>query len=60
MNSDISPEQRAALAKEDQGPLTKNIVIIFTILALISVLLRFYTRLGYLGRSLGWEVILRI
>lgn len=49
----ISPEQLAILAKEDQGPATKNIVITFTIVASLCVCLRLATRLRY--SSLGWE-----
>lgn len=50
-----STEQLALLAKEDQGPLTKSIVIVFTTIAFVCVCLRLYTRLRYLGRVLGWE-----
>lgn len=51
----IPPEQLAALAKEDRGPLTKSIVVAFTCIAGICVALRIITRLRFLGRSLGWE-----
>lgn len=49
----IPPEQLAILAKEDQGPLMKSIVIAFTIIALVSVLLRLGTRFKY--QAVGWE-----
>ena len=49
----ISPEQLARLAKEDQGPLAKSIIIAFTIIAFICVSLRLGTRLRY--QSLGPE-----
>ncbi|KAL1795429.1 hypothetical protein ACET3X_005653 [Alternaria dauci] len=51
----IPPEQLAALAKEDRGPLTKSIVIAFTCISGICVALRIITRLQFLGRALGWE-----
>jgi uncharacterized membrane protein len=51
----LTPEQLAALAKEDRGPLTKSIVVAFTCIAVICVGLRLFTRLRYLGRALGWE-----
>jgi hypothetical protein len=49
----IPPEQLAKLAGEDLGPLTKNIVIAFTVIALVSVSLRIYTRFRY--KAIGWE-----
>jgi hypothetical protein len=49
----IPPEQLAALAQEDLGPLTKNIVIAFTVVAFTSVCLRIFTRLRY--QAAGWE-----
>lgn len=49
----LSPEQLAKLAGEDLGPLTKNIVIAFTVIAFVSVCLRLYTRLRY--KAVGWE-----
>ncbi|KAH3965555.1 hypothetical protein HBI56_216270 [Parastagonospora nodorum] len=49
----IPPEQLAKLAGEDLGPLTKNIVIAFTVIALVSVSLRIYTRFRY--KAVGWE-----
>lgn len=52
----IPPEQLAALAKEDRGPLTKSIVIAFTVISFIAVSLRIFTRLRFIGRQLGWEV----
>ncbi|USP80486.1 uncharacterized protein yc1106_07760 [Curvularia clavata] len=51
----LTPEQLAVLAKEDQGPLTKSIVIAFTTLAVVAVVLRVFTRLRYVGVRLGWE-----
>jgi hypothetical protein len=51
----IPPEQLAAMAQEDQGPLTKSIVAAFTCIALVCIVLRLFTRLRYLGRALGWE-----
>ncbi|KAH6868840.1 hypothetical protein BKA58DRAFT_441265 [Alternaria rosae] len=51
----LTPEQSAALAKDDRGPLTKSIVVAFTCIAVICVGLRLFTRLRYLGRALGWE-----
>lgn len=53
-----TPEQLAVMAKEDQGPLTQAIVVSFTILALIAVVLRLFTRLRFVGVQLGWEVII--
>jgi hypothetical protein len=52
---DQTPEQLAVLAREDQGPLTKTIIITFTTIASMCVALRLFTRLRYLGRILGWE-----
>lgn len=54
----LTPEQLAVLAKDDQGPLTKSIVIAFTTLAFVAVVLRIFTRLRYVGVQLGWEVII--
>lgn len=51
----MSPEQTAVLAKEDLGPLTKSIIIAFTILSFLCVCLRLFTRLKYMGRAVGWE-----
>lgn len=48
-----SPEQLAIWATEDQGPLTKNIVIAFTVIAFVCVSLRVFTRLRY--QVAGWE-----
>ncbi|OAL01627.1 hypothetical protein IQ06DRAFT_272352 [Phaeosphaeriaceae sp. SRC1lsM3a] len=50
---ELSPEQLAALQKEDLGQLTKNIIIAFTIIAFISVCLRWFTRFKY--KAIGWE-----
>lgn len=52
----LTPEQLAVLAKDDQGPLTNSIIIAFTTLAFIAVVLRIFTRLRYVGVQLGWEV----
>jgi hypothetical protein len=49
----ISPEELAILAREDQGQLTKNIVIAFTVISFVSVCLRIFTRLKY--QAMGWE-----
>lgn len=53
MAPDLSPEQLAALEREDLGQLTKNIIIAFTVLAFVSVCLRWFTRLKY--KAVGWE-----
>lgn len=50
---ELSPEQLAALEGEDLGQLTKNIIIAFTVLAFVSVCLRWFTRLKY--KAVGWE-----
>jgi predicted permease len=50
----LPPGQLAKLAQEDQGPLTKAIVITFTTIAFICVCLRFYTRITF-QRNVGWE-----
>ncbi|KAH8691723.1 hypothetical protein GQ44DRAFT_719994 [Phaeosphaeriaceae sp. PMI808] len=49
----ISPEQRAVMATDDNGPHIKNIVVAFTIIAFVSVCLRIFTRLRY--QAVGWE-----
>lgn len=49
----LSPEQLAALAKDDLGQLTKNIIIAFTVISFVSICLRMYTRLRY--QAVGWE-----
>lgn len=49
----LSPEQLAKLAGEDLGPLSKNIIIAFTVIAFVAVCLRLYTRLRY--KAVGWE-----
>lgn len=51
----LSPEQIAQLAKEDKGPVTKSIIIAFTVIAIISVCLRMFTRFKFTGRAIGWE-----
>ena len=50
----IPPEQLAILAREDQGPKVNCIVIAFTAFALVTVILRFITRVKYI-HALGWE-----
>lgn len=55
MAANYSPEQLAALAKEDQGPLTISLIIAFTVIAFVCVLLRGVSRIKLLGRALGWE-----
>ncbi|KAI8943832.1 hypothetical protein NX059_001805 [Plenodomus lindquistii] len=50
-----STEQTAAMANDNMGPLTKRIVIAFTVLALVCVCLRMVTRIKQLGRAIGWE-----
>lgn len=53
--SQLSPEQLAALAKDDIGPLTMSLIITFTVLSGVAVCLRIFTRVRYIGRQLGWE-----
>jgi hypothetical protein len=43
----LSPDQRAELARDDQGPVTKSIVISFTVISFISVCVRLSTRFSY-------------
>jgi hypothetical protein len=43
----LSPDQRAELAGDDQGPVTKSIVISFTVISFISVCVRLSTRFSY-------------
>ncbi|KAH7117917.1 hypothetical protein B0J11DRAFT_441449 [Dendryphion nanum] len=50
----IPPEQLAILRAEDMGPTCKAIVFAFTIIAFISVFLRFYTR-ALLMKTVGIE-----
>jgi hypothetical protein len=50
----IPPEQLAMLAHEDQGPKVIGLVVTFTVLALASVLLRFFARVRF-TRHVGWE-----
>ncbi|EAT87840.1 hypothetical protein HBI56_117970 [Parastagonospora nodorum] len=50
----IPPEQLALLASEDHGPRTIGIVVAFTVLAFLSVILRFVTRTR-LTHLVGWE-----
>lgn len=54
MASQLSPEQLAILAKDDQGPKTNAIVITFTAFAFICVCLRLFARTT-LTKSVGWE-----
>jgi hypothetical protein len=49
----LSPEQLAALAKDDLSQLTKNIIIAFTVISFVSICLRMYTRIRY--QAVGWE-----
>jgi len=51
----LSPEQIEQLAKEDLGPLTKSLIIAFTVISFISVCLRMFTRIKFVGRAIGWE-----
>lgn len=53
----LTADQLAALARDDKGPLTKSIVIAFTVLSYVAVSLRLFTRMRYIGLQLGWEVI---
>jgi hypothetical protein len=52
----LTADQLAALAQDDKGPLTKSIVIAFTVLSYVAVGLRLFARLRYIGQQLGWEV----
>lgn len=54
----LTADQLAALAREDKGPLTKSIVIAFTVLSYMAVSLRLFARMRYIGLQLGWEVII--
>lgn len=49
----LSPEQLAALAADDLGPLDKHINIAFTSMAIVAVVLRIFTRVKW--KTLGWE-----
>ncbi|KAH7554728.1 hypothetical protein BM1_07389 [Bipolaris maydis] len=51
----LTADQLAALARDDKGPLTKSIVIAFTVLSYVAVSLRLFTRMRYIGLQLGWE-----
>ncbi|KAL6708296.1 hypothetical protein ACN47E_003220 [Coniothyrium glycines] len=51
----MTSEQLAILAEEDQGPLTKSLIITFTIISFVCVCLRIFTRIKYMGRAIGWE-----
>jgi hypothetical protein len=50
----LTPEQREILAKESHGPLVISIVIAFTVLSLVCVSLRFFTRIRF-TRLVGTE-----
>jgi hypothetical protein len=50
----LSPEQIEILASEDQAPKIIGIVSALTVLALVSVVLRFFTRIKF-TRQLGAE-----
>lgn len=45
----VPPEVIAALAKENRSPLIIGLTAGFTGLALVSVLLRFFTRIKFVG-----------
>lgn len=45
----VSPVVKAALAKENQSPLIIGVVAVFTGLGLVAVLLRFFTRIKFVG-----------
>ncbi|KAF9701863.1 hypothetical protein EKO04_000126 [Ascochyta lentis] len=49
----LTPEELAALATEDRGPLCKQIVIAFTVISFVSVCLRLFARIKY--HKTGWE-----
>lgn len=49
----LTPEELAALAADDRGPLCKQIVIAFTVLSFVSISLRLFTRIRY--HKTGWE-----
>jgi hypothetical protein len=50
----LTPEQLEILAKDSQGPLVMSIVIAFTVLSLVCVFLRFFTRIKF-TRLVGTE-----
>lgn len=54
MAHQMNPEQLAALQKQNIGHVSTAVVISFTILSLLCVVLRFYTRLSLL-RKVGVE-----
>jgi hypothetical protein len=54
MVEQIPPEVLAILAQQDQGPKAIGLVVAFTVLALICVVLRFFTRIRF-TQLLGWE-----
>jgi hypothetical protein len=49
----LSPDQRDELVKDDQGPVTKSIVISFTVISFISVCIRLFARFSY--KNIGSE-----
>ncbi|EUC43280.1 hypothetical protein COCMIDRAFT_7265 [Bipolaris oryzae ATCC 44560] len=51
----LTTDQLAAMAQEDRGPLTKSVIIAFTVLSYIAVSLRLFARIRYIGLQLGWE-----
>jgi hypothetical protein len=50
----IPPSVLASLAREDQGPKTIALVVVFTSLAFIAVCLRFFSRIRF-AIHIGWE-----
>ena len=50
----ISSEERARLEKDNKGPTTIAVCVVFTVLALISVALRLFTRVKLI-RHVGAE-----
>jgi hypothetical protein len=50
----LTPQKREILAKDSQGPLVISIVIAFTVLSLVCVVLRFFTRIRF-TRLVGTE-----
>ncbi|KAJ4331604.1 hypothetical protein N0V95_009850 [Ascochyta clinopodiicola] len=49
----LTPEELARLAKEDRGPVCKDIVIAFTVISFVSVCFRMFARIRY--HRTGWE-----
>jgi hypothetical protein len=50
----LPPQVLAALARDDLGPKTLGLVYSFTVLALICVALRFFSRIKF-TKMVGWE-----